>query len=96
MTRTAVKPECKQDAGAFHPVIDRNRCEGKGPCVTARPNSVLAISTSTRDERATLSLLGHLKTLAHGSQQAHVVAPMQCVACGECVRVCPEKAITLV
>jgi NAD-dependent dihydropyrimidine dehydrogenase PreA subunit len=51
MTRTAVKPERKQDAGAFHPVIDRNRCEGKGPCVTACPNSVLAISTLTRDEK---------------------------------------------
>ena len=40
------------------PVINRNRCEGKGPCVPACPFDVLAIGTLAREERRGLSLIG--------------------------------------
>jgi 4Fe-4S ferredoxin len=86
---------CRQAAGHFEPVINRNRCEGKGPCVSACPFDVLAMSQITRAERADLGLVGRLKVLAHGGKQARAVAPDLCQACGECVRVCPEDAITL-
>jgi NAD-dependent dihydropyrimidine dehydrogenase PreA subunit len=43
-----------------------------------------------------LSIKGRIKAWAHGGSQAFVTAPNACAACGECVRACPEKAITLV
>jgi len=77
------------------PVVDRNRCEGKGPCAAACPCNVLAMGTLSREERSALGLLGKLKALAHGSRQVRVVRPEACEGCGACVAVCPEHAITL-
>ena len=34
---------CKQVPGAFAPVIDRNRCEGKGDCVAVCPRNVFVL-----------------------------------------------------
>jgi len=87
--------DCKHEAGLFIPVINRNRCEGKGPCVPACPYSVLAIETLPREQRSELTLVGKLKGTVHGWQQAFVVQPNLCEACGLCVAACPEKAITL-
>jgi NAD-dependent dihydropyrimidine dehydrogenase PreA subunit len=87
--------ECKQPPGAFVPVIDRNRCEGKGPCVDACPYGVLAMGTLSREDKAGLSLLGRLKAYAHGNQQVFLLAPDLCRACGACVKVCPEHALRL-
>lgn len=78
------------------PVIDRNRCEGKGPCVTACPTAVLAMGILGAQERQALGIVGRLKAWAHGGRQAFVVDADACRACGACVRVCPERAITLV
>ncbi len=88
--------DCKHDAGRFAPQIDRNRCEGKGPCVPACPYGVLEIRTINAAQRRELSLIGWLRAVAHRGQQAQIVDRDACRACGECVRVCPEKAITLV
>ena len=82
-------------AGMFVPLIDRNRCEGKGPCVAACPHDVLALGVLDRDARRRLSLMGRIKGMAHGYRQAVIVAADACQACGACVRVCPEAAITL-
>jgi 4Fe-4S ferredoxin len=87
---------CRQSPGAFIPVINRNKCEGKGPCVTVCPYDVLEMGMLTHSDRAGLSLIGKFKALAHGGKQAFVVAPDLCAACGMCVQACPEKAITLV
>ncbi len=38
---------------------------------------------------------GHIKALVHGGRQAMPVAPERCEACGTCVQVCPEQAISL-
>jgi NAD-dependent dihydropyrimidine dehydrogenase PreA subunit len=86
---------CKQDPGAFVPAIDRNRCEGEGPCVPACPYGVLALGQLSPAERATLSWKGRVKAFMHGGSQAFLVAAERCRACGECVRACPEHAITL-
>lgn len=87
--------ECKQPPGAFTPVINRNRCEGKGPCVPACPYDVLDIGVLPAPARGGLSLMGRVKGFAHGWRQAFVVNPDACRACGLCVSACPEHAITL-
>jgi NAD-dependent dihydropyrimidine dehydrogenase PreA subunit len=88
-------PSCRQPPGAFIPVIDRNRCEGKGPCVTACPYGVLGIRKFGRGELGGLSLLGPVKAWAHNGMQAELLQPDLCRACGLCVSACPERAITL-
>jgi ferredoxin len=42
-----------------------------------------------------LSMLGRLKSLAHGRKTAYTPRADACQACGLCVVACPEKAITL-
>ena len=87
--------ECKQEAGAFYPVIDRNRCEGKADCVQVCPVSVFVIATLPKDQRSGLSVTGKLKGFVHKWQQALLINPEACEACGLCVTACPEDAITL-
>ena len=86
--------ECKQPAGVFRPVIDRNRCEGKAACVRVCPVSVFTVDTLPRAQRAGLSVRGRLKGFAHRWQQALLLNPDACEACGLCVKACPEQAIT--
>lgn len=87
--------ECKQEPGIFQPVIDRNRCEGKADCERVCPFSVFSIGTLPKEERKGLSLKGNMKGLVHRWQQALLVNPGACEACGSCVKACPEKAVTL-
>lgn len=86
---------CRQPAGAFEPVIDRSRCEAKGPCVPACPYSVLGIRPLDAEDKAALGFFARLKAFAHGNRQAFALHPEACRACGKCVEVCPEKAIRL-
>jgi NAD-dependent dihydropyrimidine dehydrogenase PreA subunit len=87
---------CAGEAGQFVPRIDRNRCEGKAECVRVCPYAVFVVATLPPAERAGLSLRGKLKGYAHRWQQALLLAPDACHACGLCVAACPEDAITLV
>jgi 4Fe-4S ferredoxin len=87
---------CRQPPGTFAPVINRNKCEGKGPCVPICPYDVLELGVLSAADRAGLSLVGKIKAFAHGGKQVFIIAPDACAACGLCVQVCPEKAITLV
>jgi len=92
---SALQQECKQSPGTFQPVIDRNRCEGKGDCVRVCPYGVFTVSVLPKEERAFLSLKGKIKGFAHGWKQAFTPNANACHACGLCVEACPEKAITL-
>ena len=89
-------PECKQAAGVFTPVVDRNRCEGKEQCVKVCPYHVFSLLTVPRGERSGLTLRGKVKGYVHGWQQAYAIDSAACRACGLCVSACPEKAIALV
>ncbi len=87
--------DCKQEAGAFAPQVDRTRCEGKEDCVRICPYDVFEVRKLKPEERTALSLLVRLKVFAHGGKQAFTVRAEACHACGYCVSACPEKAITL-
>jgi NAD-dependent dihydropyrimidine dehydrogenase PreA subunit len=82
-------------SGTALPVIDRNRCEGKAECLAVCPYDVFDIRPLTSEEREGMSLLGTLKSWAHGHRQAVVARPVDCHTCGLCVKACPEKAIAL-
>jgi|GEM_PF-330484 len=87
---------CRQPPGRLVPVIDRNRCEGKGDCAAVCPYGVFDIGVLPREDRAGLRLMGKLKGMAHGWRQAFTPGAQDCRACGHCVSACPERAITLV
>jgi 4Fe-4S ferredoxin len=86
---------CVQEPGKFEPVIDPSKCEAKGPCVPACPYDVLEIRPLTRDDKDALSFFGRFKAMVHGNKRAFAAKPDDCRACGYCVAVCPEDAITL-
>jgi 4Fe-4S ferredoxin len=87
--------ECRQEAGAFAPVINRNRCEAKEDCVSVCPYDVFEIGKLGAAEKSALSLVGRLKAAMHRNRQAFAVRAQDCHACGLCVKACPEHAITL-
>jgi len=91
----AAQQDVTHAPGDFEPIIDRNRCEGKGPCVQACPFGVLSLGLIGAAERGRLTFAGRIKAWVHGGRQALAIQPEACSACGACVRACPEHAITL-
>jgi len=99
--RAAAHPDrpgerCEAEPSAFRPLVDRGRCEAKGDCVEVCPYDVFEVRTIARDDFAELSLLGKLKSIAHGRRAAYAAGSERCRACGLCVVACPERAIELV
>jgi 4Fe-4S ferredoxin len=86
---------CRQDAGQFIPVIDRNRCLGKGECLSECPYDVFELKSVPGDARGNLSAGRKMKAIVHGWKQAYTPREDACRVCGFCVAHCPEKAITL-
>ena len=89
-------PYCKTPAGAFRPMIDARRCEGKGECVVVCPYDVFEVRRMTDDTFHAMPVRVKLKVWAHGRRTAATPRADACRACGFCVAACPERAITLV
>ena len=88
-------PSCKQDPGVFGPVVDRSACEGKRACVDACPYDVFEVGRISAADFAALGVFAKMKSVAHGRKTAYAVRAEACLACGQCVKACPEKAIRL-
>lgn len=88
--------KCRAEAGAWRPVIDHARCEGKRDCTEVCPHDVFEVRTIDPADFAALSILGKVKSVAHRRQTAYAPRADACRACGLCVVACPEDALTLV
>jgi len=83
------------DIGAVAPVIDRERCVGDASCVAVCPHQVLVLTpVAAQDCDGLPASTRFLLSLSQGLQAA-VVAPERCRACGLCLAVCSQHAITL-
>jgi NAD-dependent dihydropyrimidine dehydrogenase PreA subunit len=87
--------ECKQAPGAFAPIVDRGRCEGKEDCVRVCPYDVFEVRRIDDADFRALGVFGRLKVRVHGMKSAYTPRADACQACGKCVEACPEKAIRL-
>ena len=87
--------QCRAEPGTWVPRVNRGRCEAKSDCVEVCPHDVFEVGTISAADYASLSILGKLKSLAHGKQTVYTPRADACQACGLCVVVCPEHAITL-
>ena len=87
--------ECRADAGAYRPVVDRARCEGKRDCEAVCPYQVFEVGRISDADFAGLGFFGKLKSRAHGRLTAHTPRAADCRGCGLCVVSCPEDAIRL-
>lgn len=87
--------DCGAAPGAWRPVVDRARCEGKRDCEAVCPYDVFEVRRIDDADFRALSLLGRLKSVAHGRRTAYTPRADACRACGLCVVACPEQAIRL-
>ena len=88
--------DCKSGPGVFRPEVDARRCEGKGACVRVCPHDVFEVDRMTDEMYDAMPALVKLKAWVHGRKTAFTPRADACRACGLCVAVCPERAITLV
>jgi NAD-dependent dihydropyrimidine dehydrogenase PreA subunit len=88
--------QCKADPGAWRPVVDHGRCEGKRDCVDVCPYDVFEVRRIDDADFRALGWFGRARVFVHRMQTAYTPRAAACQACGLCVVACPEDAISLV
>ena len=83
-------------AGAVAPIVDFNRCEGKGACILVCPYDVFEVRKIDKADFQNLTFIGKIKNRVHRGMVAYTPNADQCRACGLCIKACPEGAIKLV
>ena len=94
MSRAATA-NCRQEPGAFVPLVNLKRCEGKGDCVEVCPEQVFEVRRIDDHDFQSLNALHKFKLRVHRMKVAYAPNAEACRACGLCVSACPEHAITL-
>ncbi len=87
---------CKYNAGIMIPVINKSKCEAKDKCTAVCPYNVFELRNLLPEDKIGLNIFNKLKIKAHGNKQAFVIRGKDCHACSDCIKACPEHAITLV
>jgi NAD-dependent dihydropyrimidine dehydrogenase PreA subunit len=87
---------CRAAPGAYRPVVDHAKCEGKRDCVDVCPEDVFEVRRIDDADFEALGFFAKLKSRAHGRMTAYTPRADACEACGLCVVACPERAIRLV
>ena len=87
--------DCRAEPERYTIVVNRNKCEGKHDCVDVCPYGVFEVRAIADADYAKLSLIGKLKSRAHGRKSAYTPNVDACRACGMCIVACPEKALQL-
>jgi 4Fe-4S ferredoxin len=87
--------DCKKESGVIKPVVDFNRCEGKGECVRVCPENVFQMRRIDEIDYRKLGMMNRFKLRVHGMKVAYTPNVDACRSCGLCVAACPEKAIKL-
>ena len=87
---------CGAPVGAFRPLVNAGRCEGKGDCVAVCPHDVFELGPISPDVLRALPVRSRLKLWVHGNITVYTPNAAACQACGLCVAACPEQAITLI
>ncbi|HMY15938.1 MAG TPA: 4Fe-4S binding protein [Polyangium sp.] len=88
--------ECRAAPGAYVPLVNRAKCEGKRDCVEVCPYDVFEVRRMDDADFETLGFFAQFKSRVHKRLTAYTPRADQCKACGLCVVACPEKAIQLV
>jgi NAD-dependent dihydropyrimidine dehydrogenase PreA subunit len=94
--KPAAQGDCHGTPHATAPVVDPTRCEGKAECVRVCPYNVFEVRRMDDADFAELGFFSKLKSMVHGRKLAYTPRADECLACGLCVKACPEQAITLV
>jgi 4Fe-4S ferredoxin len=86
---------CNGEPGNFIPIVNAQRCEGKGACAAVCPYDVFEIKRMPDDQFSTMPFFVKVKLWIHGRKTAFTPNMDDCLACGACVSACPEHAIIL-
>jgi NAD-dependent dihydropyrimidine dehydrogenase PreA subunit len=62
--------------GAYAPVVDHGKCEGKGDCVEVCPYDVFDVTQIADEDYRALGWRARLRVKVHGMQTAYTRGPM--------------------
>jgi len=88
--------DCRASSGTMVPRVDRDRCDGKGACLTVCPFGVFEVRAIDEVDFVRLSFFGRGRSREHGRRTAYTPRASECHACSRCVEACPEQAIELI